>query len=239
MIELRLGRVRAVWTDRRGGGVSAAPFDEANLSVRAGDDPEAVRENRRRVADTLGIAPPERWWWLDQVHGATTVLATGGPPAEPVVADAAVTTEPGVPLVVLTADCAPIALACDDAAGVVHAGWQGLVAGVIETTVATLRSVGQGEVRAALGPCIHPAHYEFGRDDLTRLTDALGPEVEARTATGSPALDLPAAVRLALRRVGVDDVIDVGRCTYASRDYFSHRRDGQTGRQGLVVVLDP
>jgi hypothetical protein len=238
MIELRMGRVRAVWTDRHGG-VSAAPFDEANLSRRGGDDPAAVQENRRRVADTLGIAPPERWWWLDQVHGATTVIAAGDPPAEPVVADAAVTTEPGTPLVVLTADCAPIVLACDDAAGVVHAGWQGLVAGVIEAAVATLRSVGHGEVRAALGPCIHPAHYEFGREDLARVVEQIGPEVEARTDAGGPALDLPAAVRLALARANVDDVVDVGECTSASRDFFSHRRDGETGRQGLVVVLEP
>ena len=237
MIELALGRVHAVWTDRHGGG-SRPPYDEANLSLRGGDDPDAVRANRRVLADALGIAPPEHWWWLDQVHGTTAVTASGAPPAEPVVADAAVTVEPGVPLVVLTADCAPIALACDDAAGVVHAGWHGVVAGVIEKAVSTLRSIGNGDVRAALGPCIHPARYEFGQDDLERVIERLGPRVEGRTNAGKPALDLPAAVGLALERAGVADVTDMSQCTSASRDFFSHRRDGETGRQGLVVVLD-
>ncbi|MEX0664606.1 MAG: polyphenol oxidase family protein [Acidimicrobiia bacterium] len=238
MIELVLGRARAVWTDRRGG-VSEPPYDRANLSLRCGDDTAAVLENRGRVADALRVEPPEQWWWLDQEHGRTAVVAAGPPPREGVVADAAVTTQTGVPLVVLTADCAPIALACDDAAGVVHAGWQGLLAGVIEEAVATLRAIGSGEVQAALGPCIHPARYEFGPAELDRVIARLGPSVEARAASGSPALDLPAAVRLALERAGVTAFTDVDVCTSTSSNHFSHRRDGETGRQGLVVVLDP
>src|SRR5206468_2902387 len=131
-------------------------------------------ENRRRVADRLGLPPPDEWCWLRQVHGARIVdapaseAATAMPEAA-TEADGAVTTMVGVPLVVITADCAPLVLASDDAVGVVHAGWLGLLAGVVEAGVARIRAVGHGEVRAALGPCIRPPRYEFGAADLERL----------------------------------------------------------------------
>jgi hypothetical protein len=157
---------------------------------------------------------------------------------EPREADAAVTAVAGLPLVVMTADCAPVALVCDDAVGVVHAGWPGLLGGVLEAAVAQIRSIGHGPVRAVIGPCVHPARYEFGREHLDRMVARLGPEVESRTDRDTPALDVPAAVRAALGRVEVTAVEDVDVCTSSSLDHFSHRRDGQTGRQGLVVVLD-
>jgi len=227
-----------VWSDRHGG-VSAAPFESANLGDGVGDLRDAVTENRRRLGARLALGNPADWCWLRQVHGATAVRAeTVAGLGEPPEADAAVTAVAGLPLVVLTADCAPVALACDDAVAVAHAGWPGLLAGVLESTVARLRSIGQGRVRAALGPCVHPARYEFGRDDLDRIVAVFGPEVEARTDTGRPALDVPAAVRAALARVDVTLDHDVDICTSGSADYFSHRRDGTTGRQGLVVVLD-
>ncbi len=147
------------------------------------------------------------------------------------------TRTPGRPLVVLTADCAPLVLACDDAVAVAHAGWSGLLAGVVEAAVTRLRAVGHGPVRAALGPCIHPDHYEFGADDLARVVAAYGPQVAATTLDGRPALDLPAGVRAALTRVAVTDVHDLDVCTAASPDHFSYRRDGVTGRQALVAVL--
>jgi hypothetical protein len=159
--------------------------------------------------------------------------------ATPPQADAAVTATPGLVLAVLTADCAPLALASDDALAVVHAGWPGLLAGVVEAAVGALRERGSGPVRAALGPCVHPAHYEFGRADLDRLVARLGSSVEARTRHGAPALDVPAAVCAALVRAGVDDLDDVGVCTFASPDHFSHRRDGRTGRQALIATLAP
>jgi YfiH family protein len=229
-----------VWTDRHGG-VSAAPFDDANLSVSVGDDPESVAVNRRSLAERLGLCSPEEWCWLRQVHGAVVVAGdpvTARPRSEPPRADAAVTTRPGVPLVVQTADCVPVALVGDDAVGVVHAGWVGLLAGVVEAAVTRMRAVGTGAVRAALGPCIHPADYEFGQADLDRVAAALGSSVQARTSEGAPALDLPAAVQAALARAGVTDVLDVDVCTFRSDAHFSYRRDGTTGRQALVAVLD-
>ena len=92
-------------------------------------------------------------------------------------------------------------------------------------------------MRAFLGPCIHPARYEFGRADLDALVEHFGADVEARTREGTPALDIPAAVRLTLARVGIDQLEDCGVCTADSPAYFSHRRDGATGRQVTIAVL--
>ncbi len=218
--------------------MSAAPYDSLNLASHVGDDPAAVMVNRSRVAERLGLPEPSSWWFLDQVHGAAVVTVDRArrdePPPE---ADAAVTAIAGVPLVVLTADCAPIALADEVAIGVVHAGWKGLLAGVIPAAVAALRAVGAGPVRAVVGPCIRPERYEFGPADLASLAARFGPSVEARTVEGQPALDLAGAARAALDAAGVRDVRDAGVCTAADPSrWFSHRRDGTTGRQALVAV---
>jgi polyphenol oxidase len=171
------------------------------------------------------------------VHGARVHVATGPTGLEPPEADAAVTATRALPLAVITADCAPVAIACDDAVGVVHAGHRGLELGVIEAAVGALRTIGRGPVRAYLGPCIRAELYEFGADDLARLVARLGPEVEGRTHDGRPALDIPAGVRSALERCGVVEITDSGVCTAASSAHFSYRRDGVTGRQATVVVL--
>jgi polyphenol oxidase len=217
--------------------VSAAPFDSANVGDHVGDDPACVESNRAGFATAAGLVEPARWVWMRQVHGATVHVAHEPTGAAVPEADAAVTRVRGLPLAVVTADCAPIALACDDAVGVVHAGHRGLELGVIEVAVASLREIGKGPVRAYLGPCIHPARYEFGAADLARLVARLGPEVEGRTADGRPALDIPAAVGRALRAGAVETFDAAGVCTAASDAYFSYRRDGVTGRQATIVVL--
>src|SRR6185436_15884745 len=199
-------------------------------------DDDVVAANRARIADAAGLVEPAQWVWLNQVHGVHVHVATGPAPTPPE-ADAAVTATRGVPLAVLTADCAPVALACDDAIGIVHAGHRGLEHGVIEAAVAALRATGRGPVRAYLGPCIRPAHYEFGAADLARLVTRFGPGVEGRTRTGQPAFDVPAAVRRALEECGVDAFDDSGVCTAGSADHFSYRRDGITGRQATIAVL--
>jgi YfiH family protein len=237
LITTTIGPARVVWTNRHGG-TSAPPYDTANLGDHVGDDPARVAENRSLLATRLGFADPEGWCWLRQVHGTDVVDAASarhGPWPE---ADAAVTREANLPMVVLTADCAPLALASDDAAAVVHVGWSGLLAGVVEAAVTRLRANGNGAVRAALGPCIRPARYEFGEADLARMVAHFGPGVADRTEWGSPALDIPAGVRAALERVGVTAFDDAGVCTAASPEYFSHRRDGATGRQALIAVIE-
>jgi YfiH family protein len=221
--------------------VSSAPYDSLNLGDHVGDDPGAVAANRARVAADLGADVPglpadaAEWVWLRQVHGHDVVTVAAAP-AEPPEADAAVTTTVGLPLVVMTADCAPVALASPGGVAVVHAGWPGLEQDVLGAAVTALRAVAPGPVVAWLGPCVHPGRYEFGADLLARLVDHLGPEVASVTDAGTPALDIPAAVRISLQRAGVEELTDVGVCTASSSDHFSHRRDGVTGRQAVVVV---
>jgi purine-nucleoside/S-methyl-5'-thioadenosine phosphorylase / adenosine deaminase len=231
-----LGPAR-VWCTSRAGGVSAAPYDSCNLGDHVGDAPDAVAANRERVGADAGLGDPSGWVWMRQVHGVDVHVATGPTGAVPPAVDAAVTATRGLPLAVLTADCAPVVLACDDAVGVVHAGHRGLEQGVIPAAVEQLRAVGRGSVSAYLGPCIRPARYEFGAADLARLVERLGPDVEGRTHDGRPALDIPAAVRAALRVAGVEELVDGGACTASSDAYFSYRRDGVTGRQATIVVL--
>ena len=194
-----------------------------------------MRDNRDRLARAHRLRPPEEWVWLDQVHGADVITVTE--PGVRATADAAVTAVPGVPLVVLTADCAPIAISDDRAVGVIHAGWRGLLDGVVPAAVDALRTVGRGRVRAVIGPCIRPAHYEFGVDDLARVVARFGDAVAGATVGGRPALDLAAGVGVAFAECGVDDVDDSGACTFADPRYFSYRRDGETGRQAVVSVI--
>jgi YfiH family protein len=209
-----------------------------NVGDHVGDDPSAVARNRTTLAAAAGLPAPGRWAWLRQVHGADVVdTAAPTPPAKPPDADAVVTATPGLPLAVVTADCAPVVLASADAVGVVHAGHRGLAAGVIEAAVARVRAHGSVDVHAFLGPCIRPASYEFGAADLAELVLQFGPAVEGRTAWGTRALDLPAGVRIALERAGVDDFHDCGVDTFTSTGYFSYRRDAATGRQVTVAVL--
>ncbi|HVE94346.1 MAG TPA: polyphenol oxidase family protein [Acidimicrobiales bacterium] len=179
------------------------------------------------------------WTWLTQVHGTGVVIvrAPGGSSGEE--ADAAVTTVRAAALSVATADCAPVVLAnrTGDALGVVHAGWRGLVDGVVAAAVAALRAGGADEPIAALGPCIHPACYEFGEADLAMVVDRLGDSARGVTAQGGPALDLPGAVRAVLSSVGVELAVDVGVCTACNDDYYSHRARGDLERQATVAWL--
>jgi YfiH family protein len=230
ILETRVGNAR-VWCTGR---------SQGNLGDHVGDDPGTVARNRAEVRAAVGAEDSARWTWLRQVHGADVYVVTGssaGAEIAPPVADAAVTNVPGRPLAVVTADCAPLVVASDDAVGVVHAGHRGLAAGVIEATIASVRSRGHGPIRAFLGPCIRPPNYEFGADDLARFVAQFGPEVEGRTRDGKPALDIPAAIRIVLTREGVVEFEDSSVCTADSDDYFSYRRAHETGRQATIAVL--
>lgn len=238
-IRLDLAEAEILFSDRTGG-VSAPPFDTANAGYSRGDDAALVDENRRRIGAGLRApADPTEWISLHQVHGAAVYPAdvvgtTAGRPAPQ--ADASVSTEPGAVLSVLTADCGPVALLAPGVVAAVHAGWRGVAAGVLEAAVAEVRQRSSGPVRAVLGPCIHPECYEFSAADLDPIAERLGPGVVGKTAGGQLALDLPRTVHLALAGVGVTDVTDVDVCTACSGDHFSHRRDGRTGLQTMLVA---
>jgi YfiH family protein len=181
---------------------------------------------------------PGPWTWLRQVHGATVVQVDAPGEHAGAEADAAVTVSPGVVLAVHTADCAPILIEADGGFGVVHAGWRGLAAGVVEATAMALLELGATPVRAVLGPCIRPRCYEFGDAELDLVADRYGPTVRSVTASGAPALDLAAGVAVACRRLELP-LTDVGTCTACSPIHHSYRARREGGRQALVAWRSP
>lgn len=235
--------VRAAFS-LRGGGVSAAPWASLNLGTHVGDDPDAVAENRRRLRATLQLPGEPRW--LQQVHGVGVVEEGGAVGLATPAADAAVTAEAGVVLAIMVADCIPV-LFCDRDGrriGAAHAGWRGLLAGVLENTVEALRAP-PGSLLAWLGPAIGPARFEVGpevRDAF--LASASGPTAGARflpRPEGRWLCDLPGLARDRLARCGVGWVGGGGDCTASdAARFFSHRRDApRTGRMAALIWRKP
>jgi YfiH family protein len=229
--------VRAAVTTRTGG-VSVGPYAELNLGAHVGDDPHAVAENRRRVREALGL--PAEPTWLNQVHGTRVVDA--GAYAEPPTADAVLSRAPGDVCVVLTADCLPVLL-CDEAGtcvAAVHAGWRGLVGGVLEVTVAALERLPQA-LMAWLGPAIEQSAFEVGEEVYAQFVarDPKNAEGFVRNDRGRWQADLYALARVELARLGVTRVYGGGFSCFADADrFFSYRRDGKTGRMGTFVWLE-
>jgi polyphenol oxidase len=227
----------AVIFSTRVGGVSEAPFESLNLGILTGDEPDRVLENRSRLCLGAG-ADPERATMLWQQHGAGVVRAqadrgvlTAGfdhPPG-----DALWTDEPGLAMMLITADCLPVALArangAEPALAVLHVGWRGLLEGIVE---AAAEALGGGRLAAAIGPGIGPCCYEVGEEVAQPFRARFGAEVLHGTK-----LDLYAAVEKALTAAGCARVERVELCTSCHPDlFFSHRRDGgATGRQGVVA----
>ena len=180
---------------------------------------------------------------LKQVHGRRVLKVEQPGDHLGTSADAAWTTMPGATLAVRTADCVPVALYGHDASGraavaAIHAGWRGLLAGVVEAALGELADHGFGHLRAIVGPHICSSHYEFGADDLAQAMAALGSGVAGTTAWGTPSLDLGEGTRLALRRGRAVVDAELGRCTASDARYFSHRSRAEQGRTALLVCLD-
>jgi hypothetical protein len=174
---------------------------------------------------------------LRQVHGATIRIVTEDTPAGGLPeGDGLVSASPPVGLAVLTADCAAIALGSDEGVfAAVHAGWRGLLGGVVEAAAGAMRGLGATAVHGAVGPVIHAECYPFSDVDLESVAARYGDGVRSVSATGQPALDLPAAVAAAFDAAGVRPVPGVEACTSCDDRYFSHRGRAEAERQAMVV----
>ena len=228
----------------RTGGVSLGAFgdtagqDGLNFGRNVGDDPLAVAENRARLAALLP-APPV---WLSQVHGTNVVDAAQ---VEGVVdADASFTSQPGVVCIVQTADCLPV-LFCDvkgRVVGAAHAGWRGLLNGVLEQTVAAMRGAGAGDILAWLGPAIGPLQFEVGAEvrqafiERDALADAAFIPVAANL--DKYLADIYALARLRLHGLGGIHCYGGHYCTVTEvARFYSYRRDKITGRMASMVWM--
>ena len=231
-------RVRTVLTNRRGG-FSAPPYDGFNLGMHVGDDPDSVLRNRRRLAEGMGV-PADRFVWMDQTH-SVNVAVVDGPRRTPVPdTDALVTAMPGLALVVLVADCAPILLS-DEEAGVVaavHAGRVGARNGIVPRAVEAMVGLGarRGSIHALLGAAASGRMYQVP-DDMAADVEARLPGSRTRTDRGTSGVDVRAGVIRQLHGMGVTAIDSMPSCTISDPDYFSHRREGVTGRQAGVVML--
>ena len=211
----------------RVGGVSDAPYDSLNLSRGTGDDPERVEENRRLACEAVDV-PYDRLAFNRQVHSPTVHRAEPGLRGLP--GDGLWTDERALPLLAMSADCLPIAVAATAGSpriAVLHAGWRGLSEGVVEAGIAAL---GDGPKAAVIGPAIGPCCYEVG-PEVSRLFDA--------DLTRDGRLDLWSAAERVLRRAGVEQVERVDLCTHDHPElFFSHRRDGLArGVQGVIGAV--
>jgi YfiH family protein len=217
-VRLALGPAEVCFTERSDG----------DFGVHAVD----TREPRMR---TIVDRP---WKTAKQVHGATIAVVDVNT-ASVGEADAILTRDPAVAVAIRVADCAPIVLASRDGMiGVVHAGWRGLVAGVVEGAVSAMSGAGAGDIEATIGPCIHAECYEFGNADLAVVADRYGDGVRGHTATGKPALDVVAGASAALEHAGVKTIEVVDSCTACDGErWFSHRARNEVERIAAVAWL--
>lgn len=229
----------------RAGGVSTGIYASLNAGSGSKDDPEAVRENRSRIAAAMEGA----LIGAHQVHSPDAVFVDAPFEGERPQADALVTTTPGLVVSVLTADCAPVLLA-DAQAGVIaaaHAGWKGALSGVLEATITLMRAHGAApeRVRAAVGPCIAQASYEVSEDFRAGFLarDATFARFFAPGAPGKAQFDLPGFVAARLRAAGIEMIETLGVDTYGEAEFcFSHRRsvhrnEGDYGRACAAIRL--
>ncbi|MCL1532246.1 multi-copper polyphenol oxidoreductase [Xanthomonas nasturtii] len=253
-------RIHALTTLRHGLGGSLAPFDTLNLGNRSsadGDVPAQVERNRALLDDALALPSPPHW--LRQVHGVE-VARLDAPPAVPAptdragtlppgvhepIADAAVTAVPGVVLAILTADCLPVVFVAVDGSEIAaaHAGWRGLADGVLERSVAAMRTPPQ-QLMAWLGPAAGPQVYEIGEDVFNAFVahDAQAQHAFVATRPGHWRVDLYALARQRLAHAGVPvgAIHGGGLCTISDpQRFFSHRRDRRSGRMATLAWIAP
>lgn len=231
--------VRKVFTNRFGG-VSAPPYESFNLGDHVGDDPQAVRANRERLASVLGLQF-EQLLWMEQIHSNTVTIVDQEMRGTVVPAtDAMVTTDTQLALCVLVADCVPVLLS-DTEAGViaaVHAGRMGARNGIVSTTVETMMRLGaQPEnIHALLGAAASGNCYEVP-EAMARDVEKHLPGSLTRTYKKTWGIDVRAGLVRQLMGLGVTAIDADPRCTIEDESFFSYRREGTTGRQAGVIFL--
>ena len=254
LFEPRLNVTNVVTTRVRGG--SPPPYESLNLGLHVGDDPDAVLENRALVAQVLGFEP-EAFTAAEQLHGSSVAVIRSGDRGKGAVietdavrgADAMITNEPDLPLAILVADCVAISLydSRKNAIGIVHAGWKGTLARIVEKAVAAMNreyDTKPGDVVAGLSPAIGPCHYPVGEEVAGEFRVSFGASAAAIVRPdpeGGDSLDLWEANLLQLIGAGVPrENIEASRMCTACRTelFYSYRRDGvRTGRFAGIIRL--
>lgn len=232
--------VRKVFTTRAGG-VSQSPYASFNLGDHVGDDPQAVASNRNRLADIIGLSP-DKVVYMEQIHSNTVTVIDEAPADGQAVeaTDALVTTQRGLALAVLVADCVPVLLSDTDAGVIaaVHAGRMGARNGIVAKTIAKMEELGAkpSRIHALMGAAASGANYEVP-EAMARDVEAKLPGSIARTTKGTTGLDIRAGLLRQMLSLGVQMIGSDPRCTIEDEDLFSYRREGTTGRQAGVVWL--
>ncbi|MBS0529320.1 MAG: peptidoglycan editing factor PgeF [Proteobacteria bacterium] len=234
----------------REGGVSKGIYESLNAGVGSQDDPADVAENRRRMAEVMGVAP-ENFLSLYQIHSPDVVIAgEAWDAASRPRADAIVTQTPGLAIGASAADCGPILFADPQARiiGAAHAGWKGALTGVLESTLDAMEKLGarRGDIVAAIGPLIRQQSYEVGAEFVDRFTQADADHARffvPSARDGHAMFDLGGFIRMRLDRAGVLLIDDTGIDTYADERFFSyrrsvHRKEPDYGRHVHAIALE-
>ena len=213
----------------RHGGFSHGDYSSWNLASHVGDDQADVERNLEKLRERIGD-----FAIMSQVHGDTVFVVDKVPEQVPV-ADALITANPELALVVMVADCIPLLLRSEKLVAAVHVGRAGLMNSIALKTVAKMRALGAADIAGSIGPAICGTCYEVPQDLYDEVV-AMHPLAASKTRTGTPALDLPTALIAALSEVNVPVGISAG-CTLEDENLFSYRRNQRTGRQAGVIKL--
>lgn len=234
----------------RDGGVSDGVYASLNGGLGSNDDPANIRENRRRMADAVGVAT-DRFLNVHQIHSPDAIVATAPweSPLRPK-ADAIVTRIDGLAIGVTTADCGPILFVDPNARviGAAHAGWKGALTGIVESTIEAMENLGaeRGGIVAAIGPLIRQASYEVGGEFVERFIEADADNAVffiPSSRDGHAMFDLAGFIRMRLENAGVLMIDDLGIDTYSDERCFSyrrsvHRKETDYGRHVHAIVLE-
>ena len=234
----------------RDGGVSDGVYGSLNGGLGSNDDPANIRENRRRMADAVGVAT-DRFLNVHQIHSPDAIVATGPweGPLRPK-ADAIVTRIDGLAIGVTTADCGPILFVDPNARviGAAHAGWKGALTGIVESTIDAMENLGaeRGGIVAAIGPLIRQPSYEVGGEFVERFIEADADNAVffiPSSRDGHAMFDLAGFIRMRLENAGVLMIDDLGVDTYSDERCFSyrrsvHRKEPDYGRHVHAIVLE-